>query len=403
MDVKKLFLTTFISATCLAAGAQLAAQPADASAKAKAGQGEKAGAPGQPGAGPGAGAGGARGAGAGGGRGGGGGQAQPVEVTNITRRNLAETVTVVGSLAPNEYAIIRPESAGLVRGIYFEEGQKVKQGDLLMKIDDSELRAQYAQVEARFKLSEANVARSESLSESRTISQSEVDRARSEFAASRAELSLLTLRLAKTEVKAPFDGVVGSRSLSAGDYVTTSTTLTTLNDLSRMKVTFQVPERFIEKVKPGTPFRLISRDIQSGEAITGEVYFVSSVIERETRSSEVKGMLTNPSERLRPGMFANIEITLEVHENTLTVPEGAILTTTTGTQIIAVRDQGADKVAEFIPVKLGLRTRGAVEILPLNVPLNENMTIVGSGVGGIALFPGIKLLPRPLNAAFSQK
>jgi membrane fusion protein (multidrug efflux system) len=164
-----------------------------------------------------------------------------------------------------------------------------------------------------------------------------------------------------------------------------------------------VPERFIEKVKSGTPFRLISRDLQTGDPVTGEVYFVSSVIERETRSSEVKGMLTNPSARLRPGMFANIEITLEVHENTFTVPEGAILTTTTGTQIIAVRDQGADKVAEFVPVKLGLRTRGAVEILPLNVPLTDNMVIVGSGVGGIALFPGIKLIPRPLNPAFSQK
>jgi membrane fusion protein (multidrug efflux system) len=395
MDVKKLLPTFFITAAC--ASVSLLAQGAPAAApQGKAdGQAKSAPASGAP-----AGAAGARG-GAGGGRGGAGGQAQPVEVTTIVRRDLAETLTVVGSLAPNEYAIIRPESAGLVRGIFFEEGQKVNQGDLLMKIDDSELRAQYAQVEARFKLAEANVARSEELSESRTISQSEVDRARSEFAASKAELLLLTLRLAKTEVKAPFDGVVGSRSLSAGDYVTTSTTLTTLNDLSRMKVTFQVPERYIEKVKAGTPFRLNSRDLQGAEPIIGEVYFVSSVIERDTRSSEVKGMLTNPTARLRPGMFANIEITLDVRKNALTVPEGAILTTTSGTQIIAVRDQGADKVAEFIPVKLGLRTRGAVEIIPVRGEFPEDLTIVGSGVGGIAIFPGIKLLPRPLNAAFS--
>ena len=185
MDVTKRYFTTLISVACLAAGTPALAQPADAAAKAKSGQTEKGGAPGQPAAmaGP-PGAAGARGAGAGGGRG--GGQAQPVEVTNLTRRDLAEMVTVVGSLAPNEFAVIRPESTGLVRGIYFEEGQQVKQGDLLMKIDDAELRAQYAKVEARFKLAEANVARSESLSESRTISQSEVDRARSEFAASRA-------------------------------------------------------------------------------------------------------------------------------------------------------------------------------------------------------------------------
>lgn len=400
MDVKKLLPTFFITAAC--ASVSLFAQGAPAGAPQGKADGQTKGAP--PAGAP-AGAAGARGgpgAGAGGG-GGRGGQAQPVEVITLQRRDLAETVTVVGSLAPNEYAIIRPESAGLVRAIYFEEGQQVKQGDLLMKIDDSELRAQYAQVEARFNLAKANVERSENLSESRTISQSEMDRARSEFAASTAELSLLKLRLAKTEVKAPFDGVVGSRSLSPGDYVTTSTTLTTLNDLSRMKITFQVPERYIEKVKAGTPFRLLSRDIQTAEPITGEVYFVSSVIERETRSSEVKGMLNNPSPRLRPGMFANIEITLEVRKGALTVPEGAILSTTNGAQIIAVRDQGGDKVAEFVPVKLGLRTRGAVEVLPVSTPLDESVSIVGSGVGGIALFPGIKLIPRPLNAAFQQK
>jgi multidrug efflux pump subunit AcrA (membrane-fusion protein) len=148
MDVTKRYFTTLISVACLAAGTPALAQPADGAAKAKSGQTEKGGAPGQPAAmaGP-PGAAGARGAGAGGGRG--GGQAQPVEVTNLTRRDLAETVTVVGSLAPNEFAVIRPESTGLVRGIYFEEGQQVKQGDLLMKIDDAELRARVGEAGRR--------------------------------------------------------------------------------------------------------------------------------------------------------------------------------------------------------------------------------------------------------------
>ena len=106
---------------------------------------------------------------------------QVVEVITLEKRDLAETLNLVGSLAANESAAMRAEIGGIVRGIFFEEGQKVKAGDLLLKIDDQELRAQAAQIEARFNLARLNVERSESLSQSKTISQSEADRSRSEF------------------------------------------------------------------------------------------------------------------------------------------------------------------------------------------------------------------------------
>lgn len=332
--------------------------------------------------------------------GGRGPEKQPVEVTPVVRRDLEETLTVVGSLAPNESAEIRPEIVGLVKGIFFDEGQGVKQGQVLMKIDDAELLAQYAQVEARYKLAELNVARSENLSESRTIPQSEVDRARSEFAATKAELALLKLRLEKTEVKAPFDGVVGSRALSAGDYVTASTVLTTLNDLSRMKITFQVPERFLGKVHNGTSFSVKSKNLDADDKVNGAVYFVSSVIERATRSSEVKGLLANPPTALRPGMFANVELILDVRRNVLTVPEGSILTSSTGPQIVVVTDGEGGKVVQFVPVELGLRAKGVVEVRPLSGVLAERQPIVASGVGALVLFPGAKVEPRPLRAEF---
>ena len=333
----------------------------------------------------------------------GGNQIQAVEVIPLQKRDLVESLTVVGSLAPNESADIRPEGAGLVKGIFFEEGQKVKQGDLLVKIDDSELLAQYAQVEARFKLAELNVARSESLSESRTIPQSETDRARSEFSSARAELSLLRLRLQKTEVRAPFDGVIGSRSISAGDYVTTATILTTLNDLSRLKVTFQVPERFLALVRNGTPFVIKSSVVEAAQPVTGEVYFVSSVIERATRSSEVKGIVSNPPAMLRPGMFANVDLVLDVRNGALTVPEGAIMTTAAGSQVIVVDPQEGGPVAKFVPIRLGLRSRGYVEIAPLQGDLREGQEVVASGVGALILYPGIKLQPKPLRAEFLPK
>jgi membrane fusion protein (multidrug efflux system) len=330
------------------------------------------------------------------------GQVQVVEVTPVTRRDLAETLTVVGSFEANESAQLRPEIAGLVQAIYFEEGQIVKQGQLLMKIDDAELRAQFAQVEARFKLAELNVARSENLSETRTIPQSEVDRARSEYAAARAELEVLKLRIEKTALKAPFDGVIGSRTLSPGDYVTSGSILTTINDLSRLKISFQVPERYLGKIRPGTSFTIITRSADRQEKITGEVYFVNSVIERTTRSSEIKGYLDNPPPALKPGMFANVEIVLEVRQGAMTVPEGAILTVTTGTQVIAVQDVKGEKIAAFVPVRVGLRTRGLAEITAADGALAEGQDVVAAGVGALILYPGIKLSPRPLRVEFQQ-
>jgi membrane fusion protein, multidrug efflux system len=322
---------------------------------------------------------------------------QAVEVTPITRRDLAETLTVVGSLAANESAALRAEIAGQVREVFFEEGQRVTKNQVLLKIDDSELRAQFAQTESRFKLAELSLARNQGLLETKTVSQADFDRVNAEYSASSAELSLLRVRLAKTEIKAPFDGIVGSRAISPGDYVTQSSVIAQIDDLSRLKIDFQVPERFIGKIKQGTPFALRSKSIDASARVQGEVYFVSSVIDRNTRASEVKGLLANPPAELKPGMFANVEIVLDVRKGALTVPEGAILSSVRGAQLIVVKDEGAEKVADFIPVELGLRARGLVEIVSSEKPLDERQSVVAAGVGSLILFPGAKLDPKPVK------
>ncbi len=331
---------------------------------------------------------------------GGGGQKQPVEVVVIERRDLADMLTLVGSLAANEAADLRPEIAGQVRTVMFEEGEHVAKGQVLVKIDDAELRAQVAQAESAFRLAELNLQRSENLGGNNTISQAEVDRTRSEHSSAQAALSLLRVRLDKTEIKAPFDGVVGARAVSPGDYVTAQTVITTLNDLSRLKVDFQVPERFAAKVKPGTVFSLRSPGLPADRTAAGEVYFASAVIDRATRSTQVKGYVTDPPATLKPGMFTNVDLTLEVRRNVLTVPEGAILTTAGGASVIAVKTDRGDAVAEFVAVRLGLRSRGLVEVVPLKGEFAERQIVVASGVGGLNIFPGTRLEPRPLKPEF---
>ncbi len=327
-------------------------------------------------------------------------QRQAVEVVPVQRRDLVETLNLVGSLAPNESAQIRAEIAGQVRAISFNEGERVEKDQVLLKIDDSELRAQLAQAEARFQLAELNLQRAEKLRQTLTNTQADYDRASSEYSTIKAELALLRVRLDKTEVKAPFAGVAAARSISPGDYVNAASNITTINDLSRLKIEFQVPERYQSKVRPGTKLTVQAKAFASDQPVQGEVYFVNAVIDRDTRSCEVKGYLDNPPPALKAGMFANIELVLEVHRGALTVPEGSILMSQQGTQVIAVREQGADKVAEFIPVNLGLRARGLVEINPVKGELPENQLVVASGVGGLVLYPGAKLDPQPLRSEF---
>lgn len=334
-----------------------------------------------------------------GGRGGGGGK-QAVEVIAIARRDLVEDLRVVGSLAPNETAAIRPEMSGLIRSIHFQEGHCVAKGDLLAKIDDAELQAQLAQMRSRHELSRLNLERAEILRQTQSNTLADVDRVRSEFAATQADIDLLKVRLARTEIRAPFEGVVESRTLSPGDYVNPQSIITTLNDLSRLKVEFQVPERYLAKVRPGTKFSVKLTSVAAAPDAEGEVYFINSVIDRQTRSSEAKGYLNKPSPALRAGMFVVVGIVLEVRRGALTVPEGAILIEQRGPQIIIVEEKAGEKVAAFVPVTLGLRSRGLVEVKAVKGELSEQQIVVAAGVGALALFPGARLEPRPLRAEF---
>lgn len=321
-------------------------------------------------------------------------QVTAVEVMPVERRDLVETLNLVGSVAATESAQVRTEIAGVVREISVEEGQAVKKGQLIVKIDDSEIAAQTEEAESAYQLTLLNLKRSESLAKTSSVTQADRDRSEAEARSAHARYNLQKSRLEKTEIRAPFDGIVGSRAVSPGDYVTSQSVITNVSDLSRLKIEFEVPERFYRKVTPGTTF---SVHIDGDKTVAGEVYFVSSAISRETRSSMVKGYLKNPPPELKPGMFANIELLLEVHKDVLVVPESSILMTPDGGQIVLVEEKGADRVANFIRVDLGLRSRGLVEIIPVGTKISEKAIVVASGTGAIQLFQGGKLDPRPLR------
>jgi len=320
-------------------------------------------------------------------------QVQPVEVMPVKRMSLQETTQLVGTVAANESAELRAEYSGVVAVVRFEEGAPVKKGDALIQLDTRELEAQLAETRAGLSLAEKTLTRKRELLEDRAVSELEVDAAEAEHARLTAVVDRLEVQVAKSTIRAPFDGVAGARPVSVGDYVTSQTVITTVDDLSRLKVEMEVPERYLPLLQPGSTFQLRAATTAKGEAIAGEVYFVSSRIDEQTRSTLVKGFIAEPPPFLKPGMFANITLVLREVADALVVPESAVLSSPKGTVLVKPVGPPGEQVASFVPVRLGIRVPGHVQVIPVGPPLAEGDTIVSSGVGGLILFPGRKLRP----------
>jgi len=295
---------------------------------------------------------------------------------------------------------VHPELAGIVQRILFMEGQPIRSGEVMLKIDDRRLRAEADSSRAGLRLAERNLERATSLRQSNNLAEMEYDRAVAEFERTAAELALIRTMQGKTEIKAPFDGIVGARSVSPGDYVTPQTAITSVDDLSQIRVTFDVPQRYLDGLQVGATFAVRVGGVKSAEPVIGKVYFVSATINQRTRSSQVDGLLTDPPESLKPGMFVNVDLVLGVREQVLVVPEGGIFMSVSGPQIVLAQAADDGFEAVFLPVELGLRRDGIVEVR--TSAAIEGESVVAAGVGALALYPGTRLEPRPAVGSYNR-
>jgi membrane fusion protein (multidrug efflux system) len=319
---------------------------------------------------------------------------QPVEVMPIERITLQETVNLVGTIAANESAALRAEIPGTIVEITFNEGQTVSHGDTLMRLDTRELEAQLAETRASYELAERTLERTRSLAVENAVSRLELDTATAEHARLRAAIDLLEVRIEKSTITAPFDGFSGARVHSIGDFITPESVVTTIDDLSRLKVEMDVPERYLPLLQPGATFRMSTATAGRDEQVSGEVYFVSPRIDAQTRSTQVKGYVVDPPPYLKPGMFAGVTLILRTVEDALAVPETAILNTPRGTVLITPEtDEDGNTVAAYLPVKTGIRTADRVEVIAVGPPVEAGRMIVSAGVGGLILFPGARIEP----------
>jgi len=272
---------------------------------------------------------------------------------------IEETVGTVGTLAANEAVDMVAELSRRLVSVDVAEGSAVRKGERLFKLDDADLRATLAELEVRRRLAARTLERQRALLEyeKRALSQQAYDQAKTDLEAVEAEIAALRVTLAKTEIRAPFDARVGLRHVSEGAWITPETILTTLQDTSRIKIDFTLPERHAGAVAIDQPFRF--RVVGRSEDFEGRVIAVEPAIDRATRSVRVRGITENPDGALVPGAFATVEVPLARRDGGLLVPAQAIIPSATGHAVYVL----AEGRAELREIEIGIRTRDSVEVL----------------------------------------
>jgi len=269
----------------------------------------------------------------------------------------------VGTLRADEAVTIRPEIAGRVAEIRFNEGQAVARGALLVKLDQAELAAVVASSRAALKWEEQKLERSEDLHKKGFISVQGLDDQKTNLARARAKLSEDEAKLAKTEMRAAFPGVAGLRQVSEGQYVAAGTDIARLEKIDALKLDFRIPEAFIGKLKAGQPVKVLV-DAYREQAFAGSVYAIEPGVDEQTRTIMLRARVANAELKLRPGMFARVQVQLGVREKAVWIPEAAIVPRGQDLYVfrIAGGTDGGGK-AELVKVQTGSRKVGEVEIV----------------------------------------
>lgn len=337
---------------------------------------------------------------------GGGGARVPmtVEMATLKRGKVAAYLTVVGNLIGQQTVDIAPRTAGRLLDVNVRLGDKVRRGQVLAKIEDREIVEQVRQAEASQEVSKAtirqreadlNVAkvnfdRSKNLFERQLLAKQALDDAESRYLAALAQVDLskaqlsqntarleeLRINLQNTSVTAPVDGFVGKRTVDPGAMVNTNTAIASVVDISRLRLVANIVEKDLRMVGVGDQ-AVVEVDAYPGEKFTGKIARVSPVLDPSTRTAAMEVEIPNGDGKLRPGMYARINLTIEEHESALVVPKTAVIDYQSQRGVWVPNDNDR---ATFVPLKLGIENAEAVEVLD---GLKEGGRFVNTGAAAV--------------------
>ena len=308
----------------------------------------------------------------------------PVEVATVTEQTLSDKFNAVGTIEAIEEVTIVSEIEGIITEIPFEEGTYVKRGNLIAKLDDSKYEAELNRTEALYSQSQASYKRIKNIVDQKAGTQQDLDDALASLKVAEANLKLAKTMFEKTEITAPFEGLIGSRKVSVGTFLRAGQPITELANLNELRVGFSSPEKYLAQLKRGAEVTL-STPVYPGHEVKGRIIAIEPILDSDTRTALITARVQNPGQKFRSGMSANVSVVLSERSKALTIPSEAVFANGNQSFVYVVNP---DSTVAPVPVGLGLQLSKVVEVTN---GLKQNMQVVTAGHQ--KLFPGAKVIP----------
>jgi len=279
-------------------------------------------------------------------------QPPPTAVTTVVahRETWPSTVSIIGTAAAIQGVTVGADLPGTIDKIHFESGQWVREGDILVELDIRQERAQLANLEAQRDLAKVNYDRAQQLVKAGVISRSDYDSASAQQKATEAQCNDIRAAIARKTIRAPFSGVLGIRQVSLGQYLAAGQAIVSLQSLSPIYVNFGIPQQDTPKAIPGHAVRVTNNDLP-GMAFTGRILAIDSVINEQTRNIQVQAIVTNKDNKLRPGMFVQVELPMGQPRDVVPLPASAINYAPYGDSVFVVSEMKDAKGNTFRGVR----------------------------------------------------
>lgn len=299
--------------------------------------------------------------------------AKPVFATGfvVEYGKITNELSANGTVLAADEVSLQPEVSGRVTFLNIKEGSFVSKGTLLLKINDADLKAQVQKSRAQLKIAESNLKRLAELLKINGVSQAEYDAAENQVNNINADIELLKVQIAKTELRAPFSGKLGLRNISTGAYVSPQTAVATLQNLQQLKMDITLPERYAVNIHQGDVMECSVAGIQ--KPFMAKVYAFEPQIDETTRNLKVRAIIINPNAQLLPGAYVKVIIKLKDVPQAIMIPSNCIIPDDRATKVV-ITDSSK---AKFINVEIGIRTASEVQVI---TGLNPGDTILTSGL-----------------------
>ena len=306
--------------------------------------------------------------------------AVPVDVYILRAESLENKINSTGTILPREGVSIRSEVAGIVTSISFNEGQRVKKNDLLVKLNQSELLAELKRLKQIIELRSEREKRNKLLLDQEVVSYEEYELIKAELDLAVNDADIIQAKINKTFIRAPFDGLLGFRRISKGAYLSPEVEITQLLNIDTVLVEFSVPSKYSKRIHLGKSIHFTTQS--SIQPRRGTLYVRQPFIDSDTRMLTIRAFVVNRSHALLPGQFANISLVLDTYNDALMVPAEAVIPGEQGNSVYLVKNGQA----ESRPLEIGTRTNKRIHVLS---GLEEGDSLIVTGL--LRVFPGAKL------------